>query len=83
MRESFERCGMIDDETNEKIDVEYDISKPCHAIDELMKGYMKWVDRYISLCNGQENKSHQEIRLEKWNSMLDIGKRLNLKLIGN
>ena len=75
MRESFGKCGTIDGEAGEKIDVEYNISNPCDAVDELTIGYSKWVDRYIASCNGQENKSHQETRLEKWNNMLDIGKR--------
>ena len=80
MRDSFERCGTIDGEADDEIEVEYDTSNPCGAIDGLINGYSKWADRYIAACKGQKNYSHQNKRFERWNNMLDKGKGLNLKL---
>ena len=79
MRDSFGRCGTTDVEADDEIDVEYDTSNPCGAIDELINGYSKWADKYIAACKGQKTNSHQEKRFERWNNMLDKGKGLNLK----
>ena len=82
MRDSFGRCGTTDGEEDDEIEVEYDNSNPCGAIDGLINGYSKWADRYIAACKGQKNYSHQKNRFARWNNMLDKGKGLNLKFIG-
>ena len=74
MMKSFERCGTTNVEGEDEIEIEYDTSNPCRAIDELINGYSKWVDRYIADCKGQKNHSHQKKRFEKWNNKLDKGK---------
>ena len=78
MRGSFRRCGTINVEANEEIQMEYDISNPCGAIKVLMDGFSNWADRYIASCKGQMIKSHQKRRMEKWTNMLNKGNRFQL-----
>ena len=78
MRGSFERCGTINVEPNEAIQMEYDIGNPCGAIKVLMDGFSNWADRYIASCKGQMIKSHQKRRMEKWTNMLNKGNRFQL-----
>ena len=80
MRRSFEKCGTTHVEADEVIDEKYDTSNPC-TITKLMSGFSKWVDKYISSCNGQKMRSHQKNRLEKWRNTFNKGKRFNSKLI--
>ena len=80
MRESFGRCGTLDGEENDEIEIKYDVSKPCGAIDELINGYSNWADLYIGACKGQMKKAHQKNRFERWNKMLDKGIRFEKNL---
>ena len=77
MLKSLTRCGTTNVEGEDEIEIKYDTSNPCKAIDELINGYSKWVDRYIAACRGQKKNSHQKRRLERWNNSLDKGKRFN------
>ena len=79
MRDTFEFCGTKHDELDEEIDIDYDIANPCRAITGLMNGFSKWVDRYTSSCKAQKKNSHHKNRLEKWNNILNKGKRFKLK----
>ena len=79
MRKSFEKCGTTHVEAGEEIDEIYDTGNPC-TITKLMSGFSKWVDKYISSCNGQKMRSHQKNRLEKWRNIFNKGKRFNSKL---
>ena len=75
MRRSFDKCGTINVEANEEIQMEYDIGNPCGAIKVLMNGFSNWTDRYISSCKSQMKNSHQKRRMGKWFSMLNKGNR--------
>ena len=81
MRGSFRRCGTINVEANEEIQMEYDIGNPCGAIKVLMNGFSNWADRYIASCKSQMKKSHQKSRMEKWTNMLNKGNRFKFKSI--
>ena len=59
MRRSFDKCGTINVEENDEIQMEYDIGNPCGAIEVIMNGFSNWADRYIASCKGQIKKSHQ------------------------
>ena len=76
MLKSVHRCGTKYDEAEDEIEIEYDTSNPCKAVDSLTTGYSEWTARYIASCNGQKRKSHQRKRMVKWNNMLQKGKRL-------
>ena len=76
MRMSFQRCGTKYDEADDEIDVEYDIDNPCGAIKELLNGYSNWTSQYISECNGQRNRSHQQNRFQRWNNMWKKGTKV-------
>ena len=81
MRRSFDKCGTINVEANEEIQMEYDIGNPCGAIKVLLNGFSNWTDRYISSCKSQMKKSHQKSRMEKWTNMLNKGNRFKFKSI--
>ena len=73
MKNSFERCGTHDGEDLDDMLIDFDISNPCGALNELTTGYAKWVNQYISSCRGQKKKSHHKNRLKKWNKKFHKG----------
>ena len=44
----------------------YDREEPCIGMKQILTGFEKWSDRYISSCSGQRNHSHQKKRITKW-----------------
>ena len=52
----------------------YDREDPCIGMKQILTGFSKWTDRYISSCNGQKNFGHQEKRMKKWTYILNEGK---------
>ena len=51
----------------------YDRADPCIGMRQILTGFSKWVDRYISSCSGQKKYSHQQKRLTKWRYILNQG----------
>ena len=52
----------------------YDRENPCIGIKQILTGFSKWSDRYISTCNGQKKHSYQTNRIIKWRRILNEGK---------
>ena len=52
----------------------YDRENPCIGMKQIITGFSKWSDRYISSCNGQKKHSHQTKRMTKWGNILSKGK---------
>ena len=75
MKKHFARCGTTNVEADDGFDEEYNTENPCKTVNKLTTGISNWTDRYMSLCNGQKNKSHQKKRMEKWRNLLNKGKR--------
>ena len=83
-----QRCGFYDEnqlphggpsEDRKKRDVEfdrYDRDDPCLGMKQIITGFSKWSDRYISSCSGQKNYQHQAKRMQKWSDILNKGKRV-------
>ena len=63
-----------DRERRDLIDDRYNTRDPCIGMKQILTGFAKWSDRYISSCNGQKNHSHQAKRLLKWRYTLSEGK---------
>ena len=40
---------------------------------QLITGFSKWTERYISTCSGQRNHFHQTKRMKKWGDILNRG----------
>ena len=70
---SYERCGTTNDIEYSQTDIEFDSSNPCGTLNELMNGYLEWVERHISSCGGQKKKSHQKNRMVKWRKNFNKG----------
>ena len=51
----------------------YDREYPCIGMNQIITGFSKWSDRYISSCNGQKNYSHQTNRMKKWKNIMNTG----------
>ena len=51
----------------------YDRENPCAGMKQILNGFSKWTDRYISACSGQKNHSYQQKRLTKWRYILSKG----------
>ena len=51
----------------------YDREEPCNGMKQILTGFEKWSDRYMSSCNGQKNYSHQKKRMTKWKYILNKG----------
>ena len=79
MKKHFARCGTTNVEAHDDFNEVYNSKNPCEAVNKLTNRISNWTDRYMSLCNGQNNKSHQKKRMTKWRNLLSKGKRLNLK----
>ena len=54
----------------------YDRNDPCTGMKQIITGFSKWSDRYISKCSGQKNYSHQAKKMTKWGGILNKGKNL-------
>ena len=80
MKKHFARCGTTNVETDDDFNEEYNTENPCEAVNKFTTGISNWTNRYMSLCNGQKNKSHQKKRMEKWRNLLNKGNGLNLNL---
>ena len=52
----------------------YDRENPCKGMKQIITGFAKWSERYISTCSGQKNYSHQAKRMAKWTDILSTGK---------
>ena len=52
----------------------YNREDPCIGMKQILTGFSKWSDRYISSCNGQKKHSHQKKRMLKWKYKLSKGK---------
>ena len=63
-----------DRERRDLVDDRYNTRDPCIGMKQILTGFAKWSDRYISSCNGQKNHSHQAKRLLKWKYILSEGK---------
>ena len=51
-----------------------DRDDPCKGMKQIITGFSKWSERYISSCPGQKNYSHQTKRMTKWGRILRKGK---------
>ena len=80
MKKHFARCGTTNVEADDDFNEEYNTENPCEAVNKFTTGISNWTNRYMSLCNGQKNKSHQKKRMEKWRNLLNKGNGLNLNL---
>ena len=85
-----QRCGFYDEnlphggpsDDRKKRDVEfdrYDRVNPCRGTKQLITGFTKWSERYISSCSGQKNHKHQATRMEKWAGIMNKGKRVEVE----
>ena len=80
MERNFERgnqrCGFYDEnqlphggpsDDRKRRDAEfdrYDRVNPCKGMKQLITGFSKWSERYISSCSGQKNYQHQANRMQ-------------------
>ena len=88
-----QRCGFYDEnqlphggpsEDREKRDAEfdrYDREDPCVGMKQIITGFSKWSERYISSCSGQKNYQHQARRMDKWRGIFNEGNGLKLCLL--
>ena len=73
--ENIPHGGPSNDRQRREVTLErYDRQNPCKGIKQLITGFSKWSDRYISLCNGQKNNQWQKNRMIKWEDLLNKGK---------
>ena len=86
-----QRCGFYDEnqlphggpsDDRKRRDVEfdrYDRVNPCKGMKQIITGFSKWADRYISSCSGQKNYQHQTKRMEKWGGIMNEGKGVEIE----
>ena len=86
-----QRCGFYDEnqlphggpsDDRKRRDAEfdrYDRVNPCRGMKQLITGFTKWSERYISSCSGQKNHKHQATRMEKWAGIMNKGKRVEVE----
>ena len=87
-----QRCGFYDEnqlphggpsDDRARRDAEfdrYDRENPCNGMKQIITGFSKWSDRYISKCSGQKNYQHQANRMEKWRGIFNQGKSVKILL---
>ena len=87
-----QRCGFYDEnqlphggpsDDRKRRDAEFDRynrDDPCVGMKQIITGFSKWSDRYISSCSGQKNHQHQAKRMQKWRDILNKGKRVETEL---
>ena len=85
-----QRCGFYDEnllphggpsDDRKRRDAEfdrYDRVNPCKGMKQLITGFTKWSERYISSCSGQKNYQHQANRMQKWGDIMNTGKRVEI-----
>ena len=56
----------------------FDLENPCTGMNQIITGFVKWTERYISTCSGQKNFSYQAKRMAKWSNILNTGKCLKM-----
>jgi len=78
-----QRCGFYDEnqlphggpsDDRKRRDAEfdrYDRVNPCKGMKQLITGFSKWSERYISSCSGQKNYQHQANRMQKWGDIMN------------
>ena len=49
----------------------YDREDPCKGMKQILTGFSKWSDRYISECSGQRTMKHQKNRMIKWGGIMN------------
>lgn len=49
----------------------YDREDPCKGMKQILTGFSKWSDRYISECSGQRTMQHQKKRMIKWGGIMN------------
>ena len=88
-----QRCGFYDEnqlphggpsDDRKRRDAEfdrYDRENPCTGMKQLITGFEKWTERYISSCSGQKNYSHQAKRMAKWGNIMSKGKKVQIRLL--
>ena len=86
-----QRCGFYDEnqlphggpsDDRKRRDAEfdrYDRENPCNGMKQIITGFSKWSDRYISKCSGQKNYKYQANRMEKWRGILNQGKWVEIE----
>ena len=86
-----QRCGFYDEnqlphggpsDDRKRRDAEfdrYDRENPCNGMKQIITGFSKWSDRYISKCSGQKNFQYQAKRMQKWRGILNQGKWVELE----
>ena len=85
MRHSFGRCGFYDeslehggpavDRKRRDLDFDrYNRENPCEGMKQIITGFRKWSERYLSKCRGQKNNKHQAIRMASWSNSWNKGK---------
>ena len=52
----------------------YNRENPCIGMKQIITGFSKWSDRYISKCSGQKNHSYQSKRMSKWGGIMNTGR---------
>lgn len=52
---------------------------PCKGMKQIITGFSKWSDRYISSCSDQKNHQHQAKRMQKWSGILNKRKRVEIE----
>ena len=52
----------------------YNRDDPCIGMKQIITGFSKWNERYISSCSGQKKHSHVAKRLKKWRAVFIKGK---------
>ena len=85
MSKVFERCGFYDeslehggpavDRKRRDLDFDrYNREDPCEGMKQIITGFRKWSERYISKCSGQRNYQYQVVRMGKWAKKWNEGK---------
>ena len=85
MTKGYERCGFYDEslehggpaEDRKRRDLDFDHynrEDPCIGMQQIITGFKKWSEQYLSKCRGQKNKKHQAIRMASWSNSWNTGK---------
>ena len=85
-----QRCGFYDEnlphggpsDDRKRRDIEfdrYDRENPCTGMKQLITGFEKWSERYISACFGQKTFSHQARRMVKWGNIMNKGNKVEIR----
>ena len=85
METNFKRCGFYDEslehgapnDERKRRDLDFDRynrEDPCIGMKQIITGFRKWSERYLSKCRGQKNNKHQANRLAYWSIRWNRGK---------